>query len=67
MIADLEVWRTAEKLVVAYGGEALQEAEIQAKWFLEDGDPRSYFVWRRVAQAAEELLRDTPPEWEGAH
>jgi len=67
MITEPEIWRTAGKLVAAYGREARQEAEIQAKWFLEDKDTRGYLVWRRVAKATNELLRSTPRRWEGAH
>ncbi len=62
MIADLDIYRSAQVLVKRHGEDASIEAAMRADAMLKKGDLDGYAVWKRVAKVAAELLsKGRPP------
>ena len=56
--SSLDIYRSAQVLVKAYGQEAPQVAAEKKALMLERGDAEGLVVWRRIMTAIEELLSD---------
>ncbi len=56
MIADLDIYRSANVLVKQHGQDASIEAAMRADAMLDKGDLDGYVVWKRIVKATEELL-----------
>ncbi len=67
MIADLDIYRSAQVLVKRHGQDAPIHAAMRADATLEKGDMGGAAVWRRVLKAVEELQRKKRREGEAAH
>ncbi len=61
LIPDLDIYRTANILIREHGDDAPVEAAMRADAMLEKGDLEGCAVWKRVLQAAEELLSEERP------
>ena len=62
MIADLDIYRSAQVLVKRHGEDTAIEATMRTDAMLEAGDLGGYAVWKRVAKVAAELLsKGRPP------
>ncbi len=57
MIADLDIYRSANLLVKRHGPDAPIHAAMQADAMLEKGDLGGCAVWKRIVRAVEELQR----------
>ena len=57
MVADLDVFRTANVLVKHYAEDAALEVAQRADSFLEAGDVDGCSVWKRVLAAVKEIQR----------
>jgi hypothetical protein len=55
MIADIDIWRTANLLIQRHGAEAEIEAAKHADQILEHGDLDGQAVWKRIRRAIIEL------------
>ncbi len=60
MIPDLDIYRTANLLIQQHGEDAPIHAAMQADALLDAGDLDEYEVWKRIVQAATELVAN---EW----
>ncbi len=60
MIADLDIYRTANILVNQHGQDAPVEATRRADAMLEKGAVDGYAVWRRILRAIGELQEVVP-------
>ncbi len=67
MIAELDVWRSANVLVKKHGKDAPIEAAMRADAMLEASDLDGYAVWRRILAAVKELLRKQPVRGDRVH
>ena len=57
MIADLDIYRSAQALVKQHGQDAPIQAAIRADAMLEKGGAEGCAAWKRVLMAVEKLLR----------
>ncbi len=60
MIANLDIYRSANVLVKQHGQDAPIHAAMRADAMLEAGDLDGYAVWKRILWAVEELQRAEP-------
>ena len=60
MIADLDIYRSAQVLVKRHGKDAPIQAAMRADAMLEKGDLEGCAAWRRILRAVEELRRVEP-------
>ena len=60
MIAEIDIWRSANLMVREHGEDAALEAAQRADAMLERGDVDGCAVWKRILRAIEELQRDVP-------
>ncbi len=60
MIADINIWRSAQQMVEQFGDDAPLQAAMRAEAMLEAGDLDGLGVWKRIKATAEELLRERP-------
>ncbi len=60
MIADLDIYRSAQVLLKRHGPDAPIEAAMGADAMFEAGDLDGYAVWKRILRAVEELQGATP-------
>ena len=67
VIADIDIWRSAQVMVKRYGRDAPLEAAQRADAMLDEGDMDGHAVWLRTVKAVEELLRQKPAQGEGVH
>ncbi len=67
MIADLDIYRSANVLIREHGTGAALEAAQRADAMLERGDMDGCTVWKRIVRAVEELQRKERREGESAH
>ncbi len=58
MIADLDIYRSANVLIKHHGQDAPVHAAMRADAMLEKGDLDGFAVWKRILRAAEELQRE---------
>ena len=57
---DLDIWRSAKRLVDLYGDDATIHAAMRADELLAQGDMDGAGIWRRVLAAVKELGRTVP-------
>ena len=62
MIAEIDIYRTANLLIQQHGEEASIHAAMKADEMLEKGDLDGKAVWLRVVKAIEELHATEPEE-----
>lgn len=67
MIADTDIYRSANLLVKQHGKDAPIHAAMRADALLDAGDLDGCAVWKRIVKAVEELLRDEPKVGERRH
>ncbi len=60
MFPDLDIYRSTQVLVKQHGPDAPIHAAMQADALLDAGDLDEYEVWKRIVQAATELVAN---EW----
>ncbi len=60
MTSDLDIWRSANRLVKQHGLDAPIEAAMMADLMLDRADLGGYAAWRRILRAVEELRRTDP-------
>ncbi len=60
MIAEIDIWRSANLMVREHGEDAALEAAQRADTMLERGDMDGCAVWKRILKAIEELQREVP-------
>ncbi len=56
MTSDLDIYRSAKLLVNQHGQDAPIHAAMRADALLDAGDLDEYEVWKRIVQAATELV-----------
>ena len=64
MIADLDIYRTANLLIEQHGDEAPIHAAMRADELLDNGDLDGCAVWKQIIRAIEEL-QDRGPAGDG--
>lgn len=67
VIDDPDIWRAANLLVKMHGGDAAIVAAQRADQLLAEGDMDGLAVWKRIAQATEQLLRKEREEGEAVN
>ena len=67
MVADIEVYRSAQVLIREHGEDADLEAAIRADAMLAKGDLEGPAVWKRIVRAVLEVQRKEQREGEVAH
>jgi len=58
MIEEIDVWRAAKMLVDQHGDEAPFHAAMRVEDMLERGDLEGRQVWKKIIEAAENLLQE---------
>jgi hypothetical protein len=61
MVAEIDVWRTANLLIQQHGADAEWEAARLGDLAIEKGDPKGERVWVEVLKAVKLLLDEKPP------
>jgi hypothetical protein len=67
MATSAEIYRTAGLLVQVYGEMAPIGATLRADHLHNAGDRLGSAVWRRIAKAADDLLKPTRPDGVAIH
>ena len=67
VIADIDIWRSAQVMVKRYGRDAPLEAAQRADAMLEAGDLDGHAVWLRIVKAVRELLSTERPASAGVN
>ncbi len=67
MIADLDIYRSANVLIREHGEDAAIEAAMWADAMLEKGHLDRYAVWKRIVRAVEEIQRKERDPNESMH
>ncbi len=67
MVDDVDIYRSANKLIEQHGDEALVHATMRADELAADGDMDDRAVWLRIVKAVEELLAKERPDGENVH
>ncbi len=62
LIPDLDIYHSAQVLVIQHGKDAPIEAAMRADAMLEAGDLDGYAVFKRVVKATEEFLSKERPD-----
>ena len=62
MIADKDIYRSANELIERHGEDAPIHAAMRADELLEAGDVDGQAVWKRVPAAVDELLSGERPD-----
>ncbi len=62
MTSDLDIYRSANKLIEQHGEDAPILAAMRADELMETGDMEGRAVWLRIVKAIEELLSEERPE-----
>ncbi len=62
IVDDLDIYRSANKLIEQHGEDAPIRAAMWAEDLMEAGDMEGEAVWRRIVKAIEELLSEERPE-----
>ena len=66
-IDDIDVYRSATLLIDKHGAEASIHAAMKADDMLERGDMDGRAVWKRIADAINDMQRETPRPGEHRH
>ncbi len=61
MTSDLDVYRSANKLIEQHGEDAPILAAMRADELMETGDMDGQTVWLRIVKAVEDLLSEERP------
>ncbi len=67
MVADLDIYRSAQVLVKRHGADAPIHAAMRADAMLEKGDLDGAAVWKRIVKAVEALQGTAPKPGEVVH
>ena len=62
MTSDIDIYRSANKLIEQHGEDAPILAAMRADELMETGDMDGRTVWLRIVKAVEELLSEERPE-----
>jgi hypothetical protein len=62
MVSDIEISRSAKRLIIQYGKDAFSRAEERAAAYKGIGDNSASDTWSRIAAAILELQEDAPPD-----
>ena len=60
MIPDIDIWRSAQALIMHHGQDAPIQAAMRADAMLEKGDLDGCAVWKRILRAVG-VLQETEP------
>ena len=63
-VADIDIWRAANLLLKQQGKEAPIVAAHRARQCMASGDVDGLRLWKRIAEAMLELLKDKPSDGE---
>jgi hypothetical protein len=61
---ELDIWRAANLLLRRHGKDAAFVAAQRAKECMAVGDVEGLDIWKRIAEALLELLKDKPADGE---
>ena len=61
---EIDIWRAANLLLRRHGKDAAFVAAQRAKEFMAVGDVEGLDIWKRIAEALLELLKDKPADGE---
>lgn len=64
VLADIDIWRSANLLLRRHGKDAAIVAAQRADECMSKGDVEGLRVWKRIAEAMLELLKEKPEEGE---
>ena len=64
MIADVDIWRTANMLMKQHGDDAVLVASQRADALLAGADLDGFLVFVAIVKAINQLQRATPSAWE---
>jgi hypothetical protein len=64
LLSDVDVWRSAHLLLKQNGKDAALVAAQRARQCMASGDVDGLRLWKRIAEAMSELLKDKPGEGE---
>ena len=67
LIADLDIYRSANELIKQYGDDAPIRAAMRADELLKTGDMDGRAVWLRIVKVIDELLSVKLPEGKKPH
>jgi hypothetical protein len=67
MIPDLDIYRSAQMLVMQHGEDTPIHAAMPAEAMLEASDPEGLAVWKRILRAVELLQGAKPRSGEAVH
>ncbi len=67
MTSDLDIYRSANELIMQFGDAADIEAAMRADECLTAGDMEGEAVWLRIVKAIEELVSKERPEGARMH
>lgn len=67
VVADIDIWRSAQQMRKLYGEDASTHAAMRADKALAEGDMEGFAVWKRITKAAEELARQKPSATSALH
>ena len=67
MVADIEVYRSAQVLIREHGEDADLEAAIRADAMLAKGDLEGPAVWKHILAAIEQIRRTEQLDGETIH
>ena len=67
MIADLDIYRSAQILIDKHGDDAPIHAAMEADEMLDRGDLDGLAVWKRILTAVEALLAEARPVDQSIH
>ena len=60
MVAEIDIWRSANILVKNHGADAPVVAAMRAAEMINRGDGEGLAVWKRIMAAIDELLNTAP-------
>jgi hypothetical protein len=61
VIPEIEIWRAANLMLKRYGENAEAESAARADELAAAGDHDGVAVWRRIADAVEQVANKIPP------
>lgn len=67
MVPDLDIYRSAKRLIKQHGDEAPIFAAMRVDAMAEAGDEEGHQVWRRISKAIDELQAKEPPVGAAVH
>jgi len=67
MTSDLDIYRSANLLIMKYGRHAPDHAGVWADAMLEAGDSNGHAAFKRILRVIEELQETAPKSGEAVH